>query len=161
MEATKGRRSNSTIVFAGTPEETAPRIACFIGFAGQTRPNFWSRSKASNGPRVSTDFWVISGFAISGVGDGDRVGVGVVVGVVVILLWASTEEAVKVAAQNNPTEISKINVLRMGNKNLGQIIPLVVIRSQLCSPYSFDPQSLSSVDSIYLNRDRRHSEWLQ
>jgi hypothetical protein len=48
-----GRRSRSTIVLAGTPAATAPRIAYLTGFPGQTEPNVCDFRIFSKGPRVS------------------------------------------------------------------------------------------------------------
>lgn len=51
-------------MFAGTPAETAPLMAYFIGFVGQMGPNCWSLKSFSKGPTVSSVLWVISGLGV-------------------------------------------------------------------------------------------------
>ena len=56
IKATSGNRRSKTIVFAGTPAETAPLTAYLMGFPGQTGPRDWDFKIDSNGPKTSSVF---------------------------------------------------------------------------------------------------------
>ncbi len=69
--ATKGIKSKSTKVLAGTPAEIAFLIAYLTAFVGPHLPSFCPCNIFSKGPTLSWDFWVISNLgAETGVGCG-------------------------------------------------------------------------------------------
>jgi hypothetical protein len=70
-KVTIGKSSKSTMVFAGTPAETAPLIAYLTGLNGQTGPIFWFSKRVSKGPSDSVLFWVISTGETAGVDTGE------------------------------------------------------------------------------------------
>jgi hypothetical protein len=142
-KVTIGRSSNKTIVFAGTPAATAPRIAYLTGLYGQTGPRNWEPSMDSKGPKVSSVFWVMSG---TGVGAGVITGVALAVasgeGVKVgrTLVWADTEAPPVRNRKINPIN-TLTNIRRMGVLSSSVIIAknAILIYIQQMETAAYEP----------------------
>ncbi len=116
IKVTIGKSSSNTMVLAGTPVPTAPRMAYLMGLNGQILPNTWFSSISSSGPRDSVLFWVISTGTSTGVevgeaeivavADSEATGSGVIV-------FATTDTGLSKLKPKTMTN-NKENNFRMG-----------------------------------------------